>query len=492
MHSLSNLDEASNVATGNKTGELALLGLDVLLGSVETALKGVLHDLLEAVVDLLAGPGDALAVLSHLETRDGDTTSVGSLSGGVPDGRLALGGALSLEDVNGLLGAAHVGALGDGDDASLDEVLGLVLADLVLRSTRQSDVDLADVDPGAGALDVLELAVAKGRQSLALDLELGNGVDVLGREGGALLGDEAALGVGERDDGGAELEALEGGVLGDVSGAGDGDALAGKGAVARVLEHVLDVVDETVAGGLGSDQAAAPGEALSGQDALPLVADLAVGAKHPADLAAGHTNVAGGHVGLGANVLAQLAHEGVAEAANLAVALALGVKVGATLAAAHAQAGQGVLEDLLKAEELEDGQVDRGVEAQAALVGAQGRVELHAVSAVDAQVARIVLPGDAELNHPLGDGGDGERGAVLGVLGEELAVLERRGQLRVGLLELGLRGEVRHVVNLHLENMWCFVYVGCRVGFIYRQDFPETETQINFSTKPKQQSFSFL
>ncbi len=73
----------------------------------------------------------------------------------------------------------------------------------------------------------------------------------------------------------------------------------------------------------------------------------------------------------------QFCHKALAEAHDLAVGFALGVKVAAALAAADGQAGQGVLEDLFKAQELDDALVDRGVEPQPALVGADGAVELH-------------------------------------------------------------------------------------------------------------------
>lgn len=69
------------------------------------------------------------------------------------------------------------------------------------------------------------------------------------------------------------------------------------------------------------------------------------------------------------------------------------------------------------------------MESQSALVRAQRRVELHSVASVDTQLAIVVLPGDAELQHALGDGHDLEGGAVLGVLLEEGAVLEGAGQL---------------------------------------------------------------
>ena len=90
-----------------------------------------------------------------------------------------------------------------------------------------------------------------------------------------------------------------------------------------------------------------------------------------------------------------------AEPHNLAVTLALGVEVGAALAAAHRQGGEGVFKDLLKAQKLDDGQVDGGVEAQPALIGADGGVKLHPVAPVDLHLAGVIHPGDAEHDHPL-------------------------------------------------------------------------------------------
>jgi hypothetical protein len=75
------------------------------------------------------------------------------------------------------------------------------------------------------------------------------------------------------------------------------------------------------------------------------------------------------------------------------------------------------------------GQVDGRVEAKTALVGTKGRVELDAVATVHTKLALIILPGDTELDDTLGDGANLEGLAVLGVLGEERAVLERRGEL---------------------------------------------------------------
>ena len=99
-----------------------------------------------------------------------------------------------------------------------------------------------------------------------------------------------------------------------------------------------------------------------------------------------------------------------------------------------------VLEDLLEGEELEDAEVDGGMEAQAALVGADGAVHLDAEAAVDLDLALVVDPGHAEHDHALGLGDALEDLglAVLRVLLDH--ELEGLGHLLDGLMELGLAG----------------------------------------------------
>lgn len=65
--------------------------------------------------------------------------------------------------------------------------------------------------------------------------------------------------------------------------------------------------------------------------------------------------------------------------------------------------GESILEDLLKPQELENAQVDRGMESETALVWAESGVELHAEAIVDAAFAFVVFPRHAELNDALGD-----------------------------------------------------------------------------------------
>ena len=98
----------------------------------------------------------------------------------------------------------------------------------------------------------------------------------------------------------------------------------------------------------------------------------------------------------------KLSHKGLAEAHDLGVGLPARVKVRAALAAADRHPGQGVLEDLFEAEELNNSQVNTGVEAQAALVRAQGRVELDTETAVDADMALVIDPRHTEDDLALG------------------------------------------------------------------------------------------
>ena len=211
---------------------------------------------------------------------------------------------------------------------------------------------------------------------------------------------DIAVGVAHGDDLAAQLGDLLVGVDGHVATAADdhGRALDG---LAVGLKHVLDKVAQAVAGGLGAGQAAAVGEALAGEHALVETGQALVLAVEEADFPRAGADIAGGHVGILADVAVELGHEALAEGHDLTVALALGVEVAAALAAADGQAGEAVLEHLLKAQELEDGQVHAGMQAQAALVGADGAVVLHAVAAVDLRAALVVHPGHAEHDDPL-------------------------------------------------------------------------------------------
>ena len=213
---------------------------------------------------------------------------------------------------------------------------------------------------------------------------------------------DVSVGVGCRYHLGAQLLGLFGGEDGHVARTGDDDGLALEGILAQRLQGLLGVVAQAVTRGLGPGQGAAEGQVLAGQHARVLVAHSLVLAEQVADLTGSHVDVAGGHIGELADVALQLSHEGLAEAHDLGIRAALGVEVGSSLGAAHRQPGQRILQNLLEAQELDDRLGHGRVEAKAALVGADGRIELDPVAAVDLHMALVIGPGHTELDCALG------------------------------------------------------------------------------------------
>ena len=170
---------------------------------------------------------------------------------------------------------------------------------------------------------------------------------------------------------------------------------------------MLGEVQGAEAGGFRTEDGASPGAALAGEDAGVIFAcELLVHSIEEADFAAAYAHVACRDILIGAYALPQLEHKGLAEAHYLGVALAHGVKVAAALGAAHREGGEGVLEGLLEAEELEHRRGHCLVETKTSLVGAYGAVELDAIAGIGLDLACVVDPGDAEgeyavrLNYP--------------------------------------------------------------------------------------------
>ena len=100
------------------------------------------------------------------------------------------------------------------------------------------------------------------------------------------------------------------------------------------VQILLNEVDEPVAGGLRARQRSAVGQALACEHAFPHILDALVLAEHETHLAGARADVAGRHVGVGADMAVELRHEALAEAHDLQVGLALRVEVAAALAAA--------------------------------------------------------------------------------------------------------------------------------------------------------------
>src|SRR3546814_19079895 len=107
-----------------------------------------------------------------------------------------------------------------------------------------------------------------------------------------------------------------------------------------------------------------------------------------------------GHIDVGADVAIEFGHKTLAKAHDLAHALALRIEVRPTLAAAHRQPGQRVLERLLEREEFEHAFGDARVKADSALVRPDGIVVLDPPAALAADIALVFLPPDPQGPTP--------------------------------------------------------------------------------------------
>ena len=150
----------------------------------------------------------------------------------------------------------------------------------------------------------------------------------------------------------------------------------------------------------------------------------------------------------------ELGHEALAECHDFAVGFALGIEIGAALAAADGKTGQGVFENLLEAQELDDAKVYRRMEAKAALVRSDRAVELYTETIVDLDLALVVNPGNTEEDGSLGCGQTLQQS----FLAELLFVClddnaERLKDFLDCLVELGLSGILRNYLLQNFINI---------------------------------------
>ena len=341
------------------------------------------------MIDLFKRPADARAVLAHLKRGGRDAARVCRLAGGKE--YLVL-----QEHLGRLCGRGHVRTLADRDASVLYKLICVLGSELVLRGARQSYV--AGHAPDLFALVKFRVRALLGvftypcAANLFYLLERRN-VD-------AVRVIYKAARVARRDNFAAEAQSLLYGVGCDVARAGDDDRLA-LDRVRVILEHLLNKIYKAVARCLCSRERAAEREPLAREHALVLPGNSLVLTEHVADFAPADSDIARGNVGVRAYDAVERGHKALAEAHYLHLALALGVEVRAAFAAADGKSRQRIFEYLLEAEKFYNAHVDRGVEAQTALVGAYCAVELNSVAAVCVNLARVVRPRDAENRSSL-------------------------------------------------------------------------------------------
>lgn len=85
---------------------------------------------------------------------------------------------------------------------------------------------------------------------------------------------------------------------------------------------------------------------------------------------------------------------------------------------------KGILKDLLESEELQNGEIDRGMETESSFIWSQSRVELHPVTPIDLHFSLVVLPDHTELYYALRNRSNLQSLLVFRIFLEERGVLE--------------------------------------------------------------------
>jgi len=353
----------------------------------------VLHDAAELGVDFFGGPVVTHGVLAHFHSGSGNTAGVNSLGGGYD--------ALGLQESKSVVGGGHVGNFDVVLDTVGNDLFSFDHLDLILSGARHANVNLDS--PGllfgeelaAELVSIVLSLVAAGSAHLEQIVDLFFGDDSVG-----II--DISVGAGDGNDLGAEFSSLLADAPSDLTETGNGNGLA-LDVVIFMLQNFDSVVHSTVTGGFGTEVGAAEAEALTGEDAVvPSAGNALILAVQIADFTSANTDVTGRNVHVGADMTIELGHEGLAETHDFSVAAAAGVEVGAALSAADGQGGQAVFEGLLKGEELHDAHGDGGMEAQAALVGADGAVMLYAEAAVYLNITIVINPGYTEGDDAFG------------------------------------------------------------------------------------------
>ena len=302
--------------------------------------------------------------------------------------------------MDGLGSRRHVGSFGYRYHAVCDKCPGVIAVNLVLCRRWKCYISL--LTPWTCILDILASVLV----GILLDastthvLELHDEVELLAVNAVGVI--YVAVGVAHSDDLAAKLDDFLHSVLCDISRARNKTCLA-LDCLSTCAEHLLKEIYVAVSCSLGTYERTAELETLACEYAVELACQFLVHAEHVAYLTAAYADVTCRNVHLGAYVTPQLCDECLAETHYLVVALAFGVKVGATLGTTHGQGGQRVFECLFKREVLEYAHVYRGVEADAPLVWSDSVVVLDAVAGIYLYLAVVIDPCDTESENSVGD-----------------------------------------------------------------------------------------
>src|SRR5205085_926967 len=98
-------------------------------------------------------------------------------------------------------------------------------------------------------------------------------------------------------------------------------------------------VYRSIASRFRANYGTAPGKAFASNNSGELVPKSFVHPEQKPNFASAHADVSGRHIGIGADMAKQLAHEGLAKPHHFAVALSFRVEIRTAFAATHRQSG---------------------------------------------------------------------------------------------------------------------------------------------------------
>ena len=253
------------------------------------------------------------------------------------------------------------------------------------------------------------LRVRMGR-CILLDTCATNFLDLLDRyEINAVRIVDVAIRVGAGHDLRPKLLCLLNRIDRNVARAGDDDRLAREVDALR-RKHILHEVQQTVPRCLRTRKAAPVVRTLARQNTRIIrVTDALVLTEEIANLTPADTDIARRDIHVRPNVAIELRHKALAEVHDLVIAASMRVKIRSALASADRQSRQRILEHLLKGKELQDVERDTRMKTQTSLIRAKRTRHLHAIAAIDLNLAIVIHPRHTErddavcLNHALKD-----------------------------------------------------------------------------------------
>ena len=168
------------------------------------------------------------------------------------------------------------------------------------------------------------------------------------------------------------------------------------------LQHLVDEIQSAETRSLRTNQRTAKLQSFTRKGSCKFTGQFLIHAEHIAYFTSAYTDVTRRYIHIRTQMTPQFQNKRLAETHDFRITLPARGEIRATFATAHRQRGQRILEGLLKAQELQDGQIDGGMETNTAFIRTNGVVELHTIPQVGLHLAFIVYPCHTESKDTVG------------------------------------------------------------------------------------------